>query len=273
MKETMKRVAALMLVTALLFGVAQTTKQGTAKAAGKYTLKVKNITMEVGQQKTLNVTTKFKDYASSGKTIPVGKSRGYWVDSMKGIKYKVISGKNKVKVTKYGDVTAKKAGTAKIRVTATYYNYIAVANSYGENDGGTKRGKKLATVKKTVKVKIKNASPIPKEKCKVSDKTMQLDSSDDYVDVAAVYNKTRTFYAKPVLSYKIISGGEHVKVNVRPYDGDCASIVVEPVSIGTAEIELTVTYQKYQVSANGKKDKLVDKNYATSTSKIMVEMV
>lgn len=267
MKQIMKRVAAIILVMALAFGVMPTLEGTAVHAAGKYTLKAKTITLEVGQQKDANV--KAKEVVKQG--CKIGASCGYGVcnynkKELDTRKYKVVSGKNKIKIDKYGTITALKAGTAKVEVTATYYEYINLGEYYTS-------GKKLTDVKTSFKVKVKKASPVPKDKCKISDENMEIEYGDeDSIKARVVYNKLKTFYAKPVLSYKVISGGEYIKV--RKYEDEgVRGLVVDGVSEGIAEIEVTVTYQKYQVSPDGKKDKLVDKNYVTSTSKVTVTVI
>lgn len=267
MKQIMKRLAAIMLVMALAFGVIPTLEETAVYAAGKYTLKAKTVTLEVGQQKDSNVKTNevVKQGCKIGAPCGYG-TYNYSKGARNSIKYKVVSGKNKIKIDKYGTITGLKAGTAKIEVTATYYEYINVGEYYTS-------GKKLTTVKTSFKVKVKKASPVPKDKCKISDENMEIEcGDDDSISASVVYNKPETLYAKPVLSYKVISGGEYIKVKKYEDEGE-KGLVVDGVSEGIAEIEVTVTYQKYQVSPNGKKDKLLDKDYVTSTSKVTVTVI
>ncbi len=269
MKEKMKKLVALLMVMSLAIGVAQLTQGTTAEAAGKYKLKLKNQTVEVGEEKEYIPTTSSKVKSSQQSA---GKSLGYGLGiSHKSLKCKVVSGKDKISVKAYNGSTSgsiiikgKKKGTAKIKVTVSYYDWLS-------EEEGWVDGKKLATVTKTMKVTVKKMGEVPKSKCKVSDENIKLTTDDDDYEVwmTGVYNKKKTACAIPVVTYKVISGGECVKVTSQKAKvGEDASALlgIKAVAAGTAEIQMNVTWKKYQISGK----KLLDKSFATSTSKITV---
>jgi hypothetical protein len=286
MKEKMKKLVALLMVMSLAIGVAQLTQGTTAEAAGKYKLKVaKNVTVQVSEEKDVKIKTSKKyTYSESSK---VGDVLGYGVGYKKGdAKFKVVSGKDKVSVVsslvEYGTteprmtILGKKAGTAKIKITLKYYKLIC--SGYEKNDGLSKLGKKLKTVTKTIKVTVKPASPISKSKLKIADKDVKLsldedgdyDSEYEFDFGEAVYNKKNTEYAVPAtFDYKVVSGGECIKVSREKDAYGEEYLDAKAVSAGTAELEVTVTWKKYRQASSGK-DKLLDKAYATTTFKTTI---
>lgn len=256
MRKKMKKLVALLTVMSLTIGLAQLTQGRTAEAAGKYKLKVKNLTMELGEEsKKVNVKTSGKMKAG-GK---IGTVAGYMADVWK---YKVVSGKDKISVDKeYGDIKAKKVGTAKIKVTVVFHQYINNGESWA-------KGKKLATLSKTIKVTVKKPGEIPKSECKVSDKNIELSAgSNDMEIVDRVYNKKFSAYAYPVVTYKVISGEECVEVKDSD-SGTGAYLYIYGLSEGTAVIQVNITWEKYRFD----KHKLLDKSYATSSCKFTVNV-
>lgn len=271
MKKTMKRVVTMLLVTALVVGLVQTTESTTAQAAGKYTLKVKNITTQVGAWRV--------------DIFPeTNKNWNDWNKSVK-LKYKVISGKKIVKLKVFDDyayIDAKKKGTAKIRVTAIYYK------GYGN------KIKKVGTVKKTCKVTVKKSIHVSKDDCEgITDRHIKLRLNGvhgwDYSEsntgstnkviqcnMETADDGIGLYYVIPVIKYKVLSGGEHVWVDTHKYgdglSGNLADIMILARSEGTAEIEVTTTYKEYKSVRKGK-DKLVNKAYVVVKGRLTVDVI
>jgi hypothetical protein len=259
----LKTMISVILTLSLVMGLSSVAVPAKeAQAAGKYTLKQKNISVEVGA-----IACFCAKYNAD-----FGKLSGYNVGSAT---IEVISGKDKVAVDQdkeftpvQGWVYGIKKGVATIKITAKYLQYTRKSEKEEY-----KTGKTLATVSTTFKVTVKARSSVKKSKLKMKDKTSKVKKGSTYEDYyGAVYNKPRSSYAQPEVSYKIISGGDCVRVKTSKSKNE---LKIKGIAAGEAKIKCTVTWKLYNEEYNRKlssKWKLANKKYYTSTRTLTVKV-
>jgi hypothetical protein len=254
----------VMLTLSLVVGLSSVAAPAKkAQADENYPLEQEDITVEAGSMASFCATYRFDYTELSGVSIANSAT------------IEVVSGKENVLVipdTEFvavqGTVVGLKEGVAQIKITTDYVQYTR-----NSEDEDYKVEKTLATVSTTFNVTVTARSSVTKSELAIKNKTGKVKAGSTYKEsYNSVYNEAGSSYAKPVVSYKVISGGNRVKVTTnKKKDG----LKIKGISAGEAKIKRIVTWQIYNHEyANdlSSKWKLANKKYYTSTSILKVKV-